>query len=262
MIDLYNNKRIRPARRFFYIGLSGILILIGLFFLLFRLQGASVNERIWRVSLRGKSLPGVFVSYLSSKNHLYRENADLREQLDVAKLELLNQSVYKNENEKLKEILGRKTSPNLLLAQILTKPNRSPYDIIVVDVGSTDGVLEGQQVLAKGNIPIGEVAEVTPKNARIKLYSTPGTKTSATLEGSEIDVDLEGTGSGGFEIILPKDVVVHEGQAILNKNIHSRTIALVEGIVSTDRDSFKKVLAKSPVNIQELSWVQIVTDQY
>lgn len=262
MIDLYSNKRIRPARRFFLIGLSLFLVFLGLFFLMFRLKGDSVNETVWRFSLKGKTLPKVFASYLSSKNALYSENADLREQLDEAQLELLNQGVYKNENEKLKEILGRKTNASLLLAQILAKPNRSPYDIIVVDVGSNDGVLEGQEVFAKGNIPIGNVAEVTNKNARIKLYSTPGTKTLATLEGTEIDIDLEGTGSGGFEITLPKDVDVHIGQAILNKNIHSRTIALVEGIVSTDRDSFKKVLAKSPVNIQELSWVQIATDQY
>lgn len=257
MIDLYSNKKTRPARKLFLIITISFLVLFILFLVFVRLRDSSANESLWRIGLRGRSVPRVFASYLASKKSLMQENTELREKLDEAQLELLNHSVYKNENEKLKEILGRKISANLLLAQILTKPNRSPYDIIIVDVGQGNNVVVGQKVFARGNIPIGEVAEVSRNTSRIKLYSTPGNETSAILEGSDIDVNLVGTGSGGFEIILPKDISVHVGQAILNKNIHSRTIALVEGIVSTDRDSFKKVLAKSPVNIQELSWVQI-----
>ncbi|OGI71843.1 hypothetical protein A3J61_01845 [Candidatus Nomurabacteria bacterium RIFCSPHIGHO2_02_FULL_38_15] len=263
MIDLYKYKKTRSARKLFFILISILVAILILFLIFFRLHQNSensMNESVWRIGLRGQSVTKVFRGYLSSKNKLMNENIDLRDQLDTARLEILNQSIYQNENQKLKEILGRKTHANLLLAQILSKPNRSPYDIIIVDVGAHDGVGIGQQVLAKGFIPIGDVVEVTNKNTKIKLYSTPGNITEAVFEDSQIDLSLKGTGSGGFEITIPKDVVVHTGQAILSKEIYSRTIALVSGVVSTDRDSYKKVLAKSPINIQELAWVQIVIE--
>lgn len=260
MIDLYKHKKTRSARKLFFIIASIFGVLVVFFLLFFRLRESSFNESVWRIGLRGQSVPKVFASYLASKNRLLNENNELRSQLDSARLEIISQSIYKDENQKLKEILGRKTHDNLLLAQILSKPNRSPYDIIVVDVGTNNGVAVGQKVLAKGLVPIGEVIETTPKNAKIKLHSTPGNTTQALLEGTGIDLDLKGTGSGGFEIIIPKDVEVRNGQAILSKEVYAHTIALVSGVVSTERDSYKKVLAKSPINIQELAWVEVVLD--
>jgi cell shape-determining protein MreC len=260
MIDLYKHKKTRLAKKIFIIVACFFICLLLFLLFFFRLRETSLNESIWRVGLRGQSVSKVFISYLSSKNKLLNENIDLRNQLDTTKLELLNSSIYKDENKKLKEILGRKEHDNILLAQILSKPNRSPYDIIVVDVGTNNAVAVGQKVLAKGLVPIGEVIEVGKKNSKISLYSTPGNITEAVLENSQIDLDLKGTGSGGFEIIVPKDVTVHTGQAILNKNMYSHIIALVSGVVSTEHDSYKKVLAKSPINIQELSWVEIVLE--
>lgn len=257
MIDIYKKKDVRPARKIFIILLVCFFVILFLFLIFFRLRENSFNEYMWRIGLSGRSVPSVFLSYLSSKKDLMNENLELRNKLDEAQLEILNSSVYKDENEKLKEILGRKHSADLVLAQILSRPNRSPYDILVVDIGQNESVVVGQKVFARGNIPIGEVAEVSKNTSRIKLYSTPGTETLARLEGSDVDINLIGTGSGGFEIILPKDFSINTGQAILNKSINSKTIALVEGVVSTEKDSFKKVLAKSPVNIQELAWVQI-----
>jgi cell shape-determining protein MreC len=260
MIDLYKHKQTRSAKKVFIVLVSLLACLLIFFLLFFRLRDSSFNESVWRIGLRGQSVPKIFTSYLTSKNKLLNENIYLRNQLDEARLQVLSTSIYKDENQKLKEILGRKQNSSIVLAEILSKPNKSPYDIIVVDVGSADGIIVGQKVLAKGYVPIGEIIEVGKKNSKARLYSTPGTVTEAVLESSQIDLDLKGAGSGGFEITIPKDVEVHVGQAILSKQIYSHIIALVSGVVSTEHDSYKKVLAKSPINIQELSWVQIVTE--
>lgn len=260
MIDLYKHKKMRSAQKLFFI-IVGFFCLVLIFFLIFfRLRENSVNESVWRIGLRGQNVANVFAGYLKSKNKLFNENIELRNDLDTARLELLHQSVYQDENKRLKEVLGRKQNEKLILSQILSKPNRSPYDILIIDVGQNDGVLVGQKVLAKGLVPIGTIAEVGNKNSKVKMYSTPGTETEAVFESSGIDITLKGTGSGGFEITIPKDVLVHTGQAILSKEIYSHTIALVSGVASTERDSYKKVLAKSPINIQELSWVQVVLE--
>jgi cell shape-determining protein MreC len=260
MIDLYKHKQTRSAKKIFIVIIALLAGLLVFFLIFFRLNENSLNESVWRIGLKGQSVPKVFASYLKSKNKLQNENIELRNKLDESNLQILSTTIYKDENKKLKEILGRKEHAGMVLAQILSKPNKSPYDIIVVDVGSVDGITVGQKVVAKGSVPIGEIAEVGKKNSKAKLYSTPGTITEALFEGSQIDLDLKGTGSGGFEITIPKDVEVHVGQAILSKQIYSHIIALVSGVVSTEHDSYKKVLAKSPINIQELSWVQIVTE--
>lgn len=260
MIDLYKHKKTRSARKVFFTTLISLFFILILTLVFFRFRQNSLNESVWRIGLRGQTITNVFANYLSSKNKLSNENIELRNELDKARLELLNQSIHKDENKKLKEILGRKNSDDLLLAQILSKPNKSPYDILVVDVGSLDNVSVGQKVVAKGLVPIGVISEVNNTNSRVKLFSTPGTETEAVFESSGIDIILKGTGSGGFEMVIPKDVEMRVGQAILSKEIYSHTIALVSGIVSTERDSYKKVLAKSPINIQELSWVQVVTN--
>ncbi len=260
MIDLYKHKQIRSANKIFIIIVSLLSAILIFFLIFFRLNESSLNESIWRVGLKGQSVPKVFAGYLKSKNKLQNENVELRNKLDEANLQILSTTIYKDENKKLKEILGRKEHANMVLAEILSKPNKSPYDIIVIDVGNVDGIVVGQMVIAKGSVPIGEIVEVGKKNSKAKLYSTPGTITEALFEGNQIDLDLKGTGSGGFEITIPKDVEVHVGQAILSKQVYSRIIALISGVVSTEHDSYKKVLAKSPINIQELSWVQVVIE--
>lgn len=260
MIDLYKRKKTPSARKIFIFSSVAFFVLLILFLSFFRLNDSSFNERIWRFGLQGQTVLKVFKSYLISKNHLLNENLRLKTELEKANLKLIHESIYEAENQKLKQILGRNVNNKIILAQILSKPNRSPYDIIVIDVGENDGVLVGQRVIANGIVSIGEVAEVSKKDSKVKLYSTPGSKIFAVLEGSQIDVELNGAGSGGFEIIVPKDVSVHVGQAILAKSLNLKTIAIVSGVVSNEYDSFKKVLAKSPINIQQTAWVEVVID--
>jgi cell shape-determining protein MreC len=38
-------------------------------------------------------------------------------------------------------------SKDFVLGNILTKPNNSPYDTIIIDVGDKEGLKEGDQVL-------------------------------------------------------------------------------------------------------------------
>ena len=100
-------------------------------------------------------------SYFSSKTFLSEENERLKTELESTKGELASHDILVNENEELKEILNRKKEgANLVLAAILTKPNQSPYDTLLIDAGNNHGLKVGQRVLAYGNVPIGRVAEV------------------------------------------------------------------------------------------------------
>lgn len=171
---------------------------------------------------------------------------------------MIDYQVLKSENEQLKELLGR-ISPkyNFTLANILAKPNSSPYDTIIIDVGSNLDITEGLQVFADGNMPIGEIGKVYENSSLVMLYSNPGQVTEAMLEGSNTTVELIGRGGGNFEMTIPLDLPSENGKLVVLPSTQSGVIAVIDALLSVPTDPVKKVLLRSPVNIQSLKWVQI-----
>lgn len=202
-----------------------------------------------------------FASYganLDSKKALIAENEDLKNQIEEVKINALDRGILLDENLKLKEILSRtKEDRNLILGVILSKPNQSPYDTLIVDAGENLGVKKGSRVFALGNILIGEVADVYGASSNIKLFSTSGETLKVIVDGTGIYAEAAGRGGGNFEITLPRDVTVVNGATLSIPGISSQLVATVEQIISDPRDPFQKILAISPVNVQELKFVEI-----
>lgn len=195
---------------------------------------------------------------LRSKKFLWKENEQLKKENSDLKNSMLDHLVLKSENEELKKILSRVSEEKkLILGNILTKPNSSPYDTIIVDIGKNQSVEIGKKVYAVGDIPIGEIDEVYDKTARIILYSSPGKKTEGLLGESNISVELIGRGGGNFEMLIPKDVDFEIGSLVLLPGSSIEIIAYISEIISVPTDPIKKVLLASPVNIQNVKWIQI-----
>ncbi len=192
-----------------------------------------------------------------SKRALQTENDMLKQQLVEAGVRIADRDVLATENADLKDILGRKGEGNLVLATIISKPSRSPYDTVVVDIGANAGISAGAEVFAYGNIPIGSVREVYPTSAKIELFSTPGHKELVTLQGTNIQAELTGRGVGNFEMTLSREVAAPTGTAVLSTTLTPYVIGTVQKILSDPRDPFQKILIMSPVNIQQLKWVEI-----
>ena len=197
-------------------------------------------------------------AYFYSKNVLLLENEDLKSKLNEQEVRMANYNSTLDENLKTKEILGRKdTKANMILASILSKPNQSPYDTLIIDVGAKDEILFGQRVFALGNIPIGRIAEVDVNSAKVILYSNPGEKTEVVVTGKDTFMQIIGRGGGNFEMILPRDFVLEKGMETVLPGITPYTVGIVQTIISDPRDAFQKALLASPVNIQELKFVEV-----
>ena len=215
--------------------------------------GNNVNQKISNLG-----------AYFYSKNSLFLENEDLKFKLSEQEARMVNYNSVVDENLKIKEILGRLSideqtdkKANIILASILSKPNRSPYDTLIIDVGKEDGILIGQKVFALGYIPIGSVAEVYANSSKVILFSSPEEKTEVVVSGKDTFMQIIGRGGGNFEMILPRDFVVEIGTEVVLPGINPYVIAKVETIISDPRDSYQKALLASPVNIQELKFVEV-----
>ena len=197
-------------------------------------------------------------AYFTFKSSLLEDKQNLVNTLDEKMALYSNYASVLDENVKMKEILGRKNPKiNMILAGILAKPNQSLYDTLIVDAGLDEGVSLGSRVFALGNVPIGRVAEVYKHSSKIILFSNPGEETEVVIRGKDIFMQLVGRGGGNFEMASLKDLTLDKGTEVLLPGINSYVAATVEKSISDPRDSFDKILLVSPVNIQELKFVQI-----
>ena len=204
-------------------------------------------------------------AYFSSKRSLYQENENLKRELSMREAELINHEILVRENENLKEIFSRApTGKKFLLAAIISKPNQSPYDTLLIDVGETNGARVGDMVYALGNIPIGRIDSTTPRTAKAILFSSPREKTQVIIPASlgqnapsDVFWELTGRGGGNFEMTLPRDFILEKENTAVLPGIRPYAVAIVETILSDPRDPWQIALFRSPVNIQALKFVEV-----
>lgn len=244
----------------------GLLILILIIFFFFRNPIYKAMSSTFSVIFRpvlvvssgvGNKWSGV-AAFFSLKSSITKENENLKMKLGAEEARLANYNSLFAENEHLKSILGRKNEKtSLVLSAILSKPNQSAYDTLMIDVGAKQGIKEGNMVFALGNVPIGRINAVYPSSAKVILFSSPGEKTEAIVSIGNIFMTLVGRGGGNFEMILPRDATLPKGTEVVLPGITPYVVAVVQTIITDPRDAFQKALLISPVNIQELKFVEV-----
>ncbi len=261
-MNYLQDKRVK-SKKYKNIGYFVVVLLILFYFRngVFNIFSHVTNFVFHPVVTVGHSIGGgleSFGSFFLSRSRLLNENESLRQDLNDARAKVVNYEVVENENKELKEVLGVKDEDvKMVLATILSKPNQSPYDTLVVDLNSNEVVSVGDRVFAYGDIPVGRVAEVGSKVAKVVLYSNSGEKVQVVVGVDNIYMDVVGRGGGNFEMSVPNDFVVTEGETVVLPGLKPYVLGIVEKVISDPRDAFQKVLLVSPVNIQELKFVEI-----
>ena len=69
--------------------------------------------------------------------------------------------------------------------------------------------------------------------------------------------EVTGRGGGNFEMALPRDFILEKGDAVVLPGLAPMTLAVAETVLSDPRSPWKTALLKSPVNIQEIKFVQV-----
>jgi len=202
------------------------------------------------------------INYLfRTKAVISNENHNLIDEISSLRIMMTDYQILKSENDQLKEILSRlPAQKDFILGNILTKPNHSPYDTVIIDIGSESGIKEGYMVYADGIIPIGNIGKVYNKTSLVTLYTNPEQKTEGFINGTNASVELIGRGGGNFEMIIPLPLQAEKGTIIYLPGSISEVLAIVDEVISQPSDPFKKVILSSPVNVQNLKWVEVKKD--
>ncbi|NCU28795.1 MAG: hypothetical protein EOM85_03955, partial [Candidatus Moranbacteria bacterium] len=177
MLKYQDKNQIRKNKKFFkktvFLFLFFIITALGAWSFL----GGPVNLISRPLLLSGNWISRGFNNlgfYFNSKESLFKENVFLMEENFSLKAKLENYEIIEKENLDLKKTLNRIKDPqSYVLANILTKPNRSLYDSVILDIGKNHNIETGDTAYAYGEIPIGRISEVYENSSLLTLFTSP-----------------------------------------------------------------------------------------
>jgi rod shape-determining protein MreC len=215
-----------------------------------------VGQPFWGVKNTFSAFFSDKTSLLRSKLSLIQENNDLKKQIADNSEQQSLFNLIKNENNDLKSLLNRKNESKDVLATVLLKPYFSPFDTLIIDQGSTEGISVGDKIKS-GNTYIGYISEVYGNSSKAILYSSYGEKVKVLIGKNNIEKEAVGRGGGNFSIEVPRETDVKEGDPIIIPSISPNIFGVVEKIDYKENDATENILFKNDVNINELKWVLI-----
>ena len=196
-------------------------------------------------------------SFFIAKSDLANENKILKQQLSELSLKLLADSGLASENESLRSLVELGGTNKKILAEVLSKPPISPYDVLVINVGSENGVEVGDQIVVTGGVVIGEVEKAFSTYSQVVLYSNPGKQTQVLIGEKRLAATAQGVGGGAFQVILPRETEVKSGDGIFFAGPPPMLYGKVVSVDTRDTDFLELVTFISPVNIYELRFVAV-----
>lgn len=262
MKTIYRSKNNRNRNRnIFLAGIIAVILIIlittglfsrGFYRIMVVLSGSSSGA-----SLAANS----FSSLFASKASLRTENADLRRELSSMSAALLDRAILVKENADLKAAVHFKLETGAISARVLSKPPFTPFDILVVDAGESQGVKIGDRVMI-GQTSLGTVTLTSSNSSQVTLRSSSSEQTEAFVGNEALPVTLHGKGGGNFEATLPQGADVKEGDLVFAYYLQTPLyVGSVAKIISEDDATFVTIIVTLPLNLYSLSNVEIIPSQ-
>lgn len=151
----------------------------------------------------GEAMGGI-ASFFKDRATLHEEIYTLTEERDALQNENKNLRVAIEEYRAFSDTSG-------IVARVVARPPTTPYDVLVVDQGTDDGVRVDAVVFAKAGIPVGVVADASATVARVALFSSSGRHSDGWVGSEHIPVSFIGQGAGAFIAEVARETDIQEG---------------------------------------------------
>lgn len=189
-------------------------------------------------------------SLQNDRDRLMRENDALKQQ---------NATLAARATDLERLLGGRAETPGGILAGVLARPPVSPYDLLVINRGSSAGIIPGATAFGPGGVPLGTVADVERNSARVSLYSTTGRVVDAWAGANRIPVQLTGTGAGGYDAEVPGTAGILVGDLIYVPGPGALPIGTVIEVVTNPSSPSVVLRIRSMVNPLSLTWITVAS---
>jgi cell shape-determining protein MreC len=193
----------------------------------------------------------------TSKKHLAEKVQLLEEENTALRIRAALYDEVAAERDRLHDRFGRGTTTVGVIAHVIASPTRSPYDTLVLDVGSDKGIEIGDSVWFDATTLVAVVDQVSARGSRARLFSSSGQETNVFVGTSSPMLTAVGRGGGAFELQTPKDVIIAENDALMFSSGQFGVLGFVQKIVTRDGDPFQTVYAVAPINLFEMREVLV-----
>lgn len=233
-----SSRRNSPRKRRLQFGIGlvvGALILLTFFRGPFGALASFVIAPVGKIDVWFAESTGVIPTFFRDRNELYETQQTLQDQLDTYAAERSAHDALREENESLRSLLSSNESERIA-AGVLMRPNMLPYDALLIDRGSNDGVVVDAPVYAHTQTVIGSVTRTYPNSALVTLVSAPEFVSTVYVYGPDIFTEAVGQGGGVIKVGVPQGISLTVGDSVVLPSVYPGffgTIAFIEALESS-----------------------------
>lgn len=210
------NKTIAQFGLIAFVVLVAVIILPGFFSMLATaIMSPFYTVEEW-ISTSGDSFP----LYWRDRTVLIDEIKGLKAEIAENQTSSLTIRRLQDENATFRELLGASKNERIL-ASVVARPNRLPYDVIQLDRGSDDGVVLDAPIFLGVDQVVGQITHVTSKYSFATLVSSPNFLSTVYIIGPNIYTPAEGIGGGLLRVRVPQGIELSEGNMVVLPAIQS-----------------------------------------
>jgi len=203
-----------------------------------------------------------------SKSHteLQRENASLEAEKLLTAARLQRLTALEAENVRLRDLLeARRRVPDEVRVVEIMAVDANPFKhSIVLDLGSNDGVYDGQAIIDADGI-IGQVMEAGPMTADAILISDPGHALLVEVNRNGLRTVAYGTGEFGRLDLpgLPNNADIQVGDLLVTSGLGGTfpsgyPVAVVDTVNRIPQEAFADVSATPSAALDQVREVMLI----
>ncbi len=196
--------------------------------------------------------------FIRSRMELLRYTQELEQEVAASQGVAATLAYITAENTELRNLLSASSSPQIV-AGVLARPPYTPYDTIVLDKGSEDGIVEYAPVYHGKGIALGYVHAVFPHMSYVTLFSSPGVESTVYIFGANLFTTAYGEGGGVVHLSVPQGVPLTRGDAVVLPSLHTGTLGTVDEIQSIATEPEQHAYVTLGVPLQSIRIVSVGT---
>ncbi len=198
------------------------------------------------------------------------QNEQLKNELDIAKMKLIELKNYENENAELKKLLNfvqelkksTKQNLNFVGGKVIGYSGDNWINSIIIDVGSSSNIKEGDLVVADGYL-VGIVSEVGQFSSSVLLVSNKNFKITCRTKKTREVCFFQGVdnNTGRLNFVKPEQDI-RIGDIIETTNLDGKPQGIPIGVVKEvsyeEGNFFKDVKIKLFLYPYSLEYVMVL----
>lgn len=203
---------------------------------------------------------------LRSRDDLQQENEQLKREQLVIRARLLATNALLAENARLREMLDAReqVEDRVRVAEIMAVDANPFRHSLIIDVGSSDGVYEGQAIVDQDGV-VGQVIEAGPKTSEALLISDPGHALPVEVNRNGLRTIAYGTGEFG-RLDLPglaNNADIREGDLLVTSGLGGAfpsgyPVAVISRVTRLPQQAFADVAATPVAALNQVREIMLV----